>query len=222
MVVNHLAAKIKELRQLRDWTQQELANRSGITRETVASIETNKIKNPSAEIFIKLARAFNVRPEELYESAGYIKDAGISYAEARTPEELIELAKISLPISIPVYPFNFFAEYGIEIPNYIEPLEYVFRPRSATRKGNVVAFVADKNCLEPVISPSDIMILDNHADIKSGDIIAGVFDGLPHVGKFRKIDNEPLFKNCHGTYPIDDFHIITRVIVVIKRLTLYS
>jgi len=217
MVINRLATKVKELRILRNWTQQELARRSGITRETVASIETNKIKNPSAEIFIKLARAFNIRPEELYEAAGYIKDARSTYVHERTPEELIELAKISLPISIPVYPFDLYAEYGIEVPNYVEPLEYAFRPRTASRKGNVAAFVVDKNCLEPVISPNDIIILDSNADINSGDIIAGVFDGLPHVGKFRKIDNEPFFENSHGSFKIEDYHVIARVIVALKR-----
>jgi len=222
MVTNRLAEKIKELRVAREWTQHELAERSGVTRESVASIETGKIKNPSAEIFIKLAQAFNVPPEALYQAAGYIKDAQLTQAHQRTPEELIELAKIALPISIPVYPFNLYAEYGIEIPNYVEPLEYVFRPRSATRIGKVIAFNVDRNCLEPVISPTDIIILDSHADIDSVDLIAGVFDGLPHVGKFRKIAAEHLFENSHGSYKIQSFHIVTKVIVIIKRLTLYK
>ena len=55
--------KIKVLRAERDWTQKELANKLGITRQSVASIENGKY-SLSLELAFKIARIFQV---ELYD-----------------------------------------------------------------------------------------------------------------------------------------------------------
>lgn len=93
-MTNGLGQKIKELRAQRDWTQNELWRHSGIGRTTLASIETGKVANPSAPTFLKLARAFNIRPEELYEAAGYIREPRIAYEE--TPEQLLDNLKLNI------------------------------------------------------------------------------------------------------------------------------
>ena len=47
-------------------TQQELAERVGVTRQTIISIERGRYK-PSIELALRLAREFSVRVEELFE-----------------------------------------------------------------------------------------------------------------------------------------------------------
>jgi putative transcriptional regulator len=60
-----LANRIKEKRGELGLTQAELAERCGVTRKTVNTIE-NGVFTPSALLAIKLARALSVPVEELF------------------------------------------------------------------------------------------------------------------------------------------------------------
>ena len=50
-------------------TQQQLAERVGVTRQTIISIERGKYK-PSVELSLRLARVFGVSVEEIFELEG--------------------------------------------------------------------------------------------------------------------------------------------------------
>jgi putative transcriptional regulator len=56
-------------RQADGMTQEELADRVGVTRQTIISIEAGKY-NPSVGLALRLAAAFGVRVEELFELSG--------------------------------------------------------------------------------------------------------------------------------------------------------
>ncbi len=60
--------QIRELRALREMTQQELADRIGVTRQTVIAIEQDKY-SPSLETAFKVALALGVPLEECFEYA---------------------------------------------------------------------------------------------------------------------------------------------------------
>lgn len=47
-------------------TQQDIANKTGVTRQTINAIENNKY-SPTLELALKLARIFNVAVEEIFE-----------------------------------------------------------------------------------------------------------------------------------------------------------
>ncbi|MCL2881759.1 MAG: helix-turn-helix transcriptional regulator [Coriobacteriia bacterium] len=51
--------RIKVLRAERDWTQADLAERAGISRQAVISIEKYKY-TPSLELAFRIAEVFNV------------------------------------------------------------------------------------------------------------------------------------------------------------------
>jgi len=53
-------------RQHHDMTQEELADRVGVTRQTIISIEKGRY-NPSVELALRLARAFGVSVEDLFQ-----------------------------------------------------------------------------------------------------------------------------------------------------------
>jgi putative transcriptional regulator len=48
-----------------EMTQQQLADRVGVTRQTIISIEKGKYK-PSVELALRLARVFNVPVEKIF------------------------------------------------------------------------------------------------------------------------------------------------------------
>jgi putative transcriptional regulator len=49
-----------------EMTQEELASRAGCTRQTIIALEQGKYV-PSVELAFKIARAFNVRLEEVFQ-----------------------------------------------------------------------------------------------------------------------------------------------------------
>ena len=57
---------IKVQRAISNITQEELADKIGVTRKTINTIENGKFV-PSAILAIKLARYFGIKVEELFE-----------------------------------------------------------------------------------------------------------------------------------------------------------
>ena len=58
--------RVRERRQRNDWTQQDLAERLGVSRQTVNAIETGKY-DPSLPLAFALAALFKCRIEDLFE-----------------------------------------------------------------------------------------------------------------------------------------------------------
>ncbi|MCL2337828.1 MAG: helix-turn-helix transcriptional regulator [Firmicutes bacterium] len=58
--------RVKVLRAERDWTQSDLAEKIGISRQAVISIEKYKY-TPSLELAFKIAEIFNVSIHDVFE-----------------------------------------------------------------------------------------------------------------------------------------------------------
>jgi putative transcriptional regulator len=57
--------RLKVLRAERDWTQEELARRLGVSRQAVNAIETGKY-DPSLPLALKVGRLFEQPVEEIF------------------------------------------------------------------------------------------------------------------------------------------------------------
>jgi putative transcriptional regulator len=69
-MTRHVANQIRRFRFERDeMTQQELADRIGVTRQTVNAIELGKY-SPSLEVAFRIALVFGVPLEEVFEYTG--------------------------------------------------------------------------------------------------------------------------------------------------------
>jgi putative transcriptional regulator len=60
-----LENRIKVLRAERDWTQEQLAERVGVTRKTINTVERG-VFVPSTLLALRLARAFGVPVEQVF------------------------------------------------------------------------------------------------------------------------------------------------------------
>jgi putative transcriptional regulator len=69
MTGNKLENRIKVFRAMNDWTQEELAERVGVTRKTINTIENGKFV-PSAVLALKIAKAFEVPFEDVFQLPG--------------------------------------------------------------------------------------------------------------------------------------------------------
>lgn len=90
-----LGTKLRELRRKQNWTQSQVAQRTGGTASVVSAYE-NGIRQPSYEALIKLARLYNVSSNHLL---------GISGRRLPDSQYLISLdgltpAKISLVLQL--------------------------------------------------------------------------------------------------------------------------
>jgi len=60
-----LATNIKKLRKTHNLSQEQLAQKAGITYSTLIKIESGLNKNPTLETLTKIAGAFKVKIDEL-------------------------------------------------------------------------------------------------------------------------------------------------------------
>ena len=66
MATCHISNNIRKLRFNRDeMTQQQLADKTGVTRQTIAAIENGKY-SPSLELAFQIALVFNVPLQEVF------------------------------------------------------------------------------------------------------------------------------------------------------------
>ena len=211
-----LSEKLRQLRKERGWTQLEVARRSGIDRRTISYLEQDRNRNnqPSAKTLIGLARAFNIKPEELYQTAGYIKESGIAY-RAETPEEILDRLRLATPISIPVYSWQ---DFPFRAGDSVEPQEYVYISRRKSAGKRIEAYIVRGNCLEPKINDGDVIIVDREAAIDNNDIVACLLDGEFHVLRVCKVADELWLENNYKKYKFDECQSAAPVIECVRRL----
>jgi putative transcriptional regulator len=58
--------KLRELRAAKEWSQADLADKLGVSRQTVNAIETEKY-DPSLPLAFKVAHLFKLPIEEMFE-----------------------------------------------------------------------------------------------------------------------------------------------------------
>ena len=57
--------RLRVLRAERDWTQQELADQAGVSRQTIHAVENEKYE-PSLSLAFRLARLFGKPVEDIF------------------------------------------------------------------------------------------------------------------------------------------------------------
>ena len=60
-----LAKRLKELRKERNWTQQKLAEKAGLSFNAITKIEQGAAKHPTLKTLLKLADTFEISLDAL-------------------------------------------------------------------------------------------------------------------------------------------------------------
>jgi transcriptional regulator with XRE-family HTH domain len=71
-ILRLLAARLKELRDAKDWSQEELAERAAMQRSYLADLERGH-RNPSIRTLVRLANAFGIPVSALIDEKGKIR-----------------------------------------------------------------------------------------------------------------------------------------------------
>ena len=212
MVQQTLGEKLRELREVRGWSQAQLAMKSGITRSHISLIELGRLANPRADVLLKLARALNIPIEELYQAAGYEVGA-VGERRVETPEEILERLRVAQPISVPVYgEFHWGTVHD-------EPVEYVYRARIREAGKNLEGYVVRGDCMAPKIEPGDIVIVDRDRAPEPGNVIICVVHSQIIVGRLKMVKDEVWVANNKEQVKLEECQAAAVVIEVVKRLT---
>jgi putative transcriptional regulator len=65
-IMSTITNRVKELRTARDWTQEQLAQAAGVSRQSINSIERNRYV-PSLELALIFARIFNSSTDQIFQ-----------------------------------------------------------------------------------------------------------------------------------------------------------
>jgi transcriptional regulator with XRE-family HTH domain len=57
---------LREARQQRKLTQEELAARSGVEQTTISNLETGRVQSPTWETVSRLCKVLRVKPEDVF------------------------------------------------------------------------------------------------------------------------------------------------------------
>lgn len=61
-----MKSKLRELRTAKEWSQSDLADKLGVSRQTINAIETEKY-DPSLPLAFKVAQLFKLPIEDIFE-----------------------------------------------------------------------------------------------------------------------------------------------------------
>lgn len=62
--------KIKEVRELKKMTQEELSEKSGISRGTISALENGSVRTTTTKTLVKLAQALSVSVDQIFFTEG--------------------------------------------------------------------------------------------------------------------------------------------------------
>lgn len=210
-MVQTLGSTLRKFREERGWSQAQLAMKAGVPRSNISLIELGRLANPRADVLLNLAKALNIRVEELYQAAGYIKEAKVE-RRMETAEEILEKLKVAQPISVPVYgEFHWGTVHD-------EPLEYVYRARIREAGKNLEGYVVRGDCMAPKIESGDIVIVNRDRAPEPGNIVICVTRGQIRVGRLKVIKNETWVENNKEQVKLEECQAAAVVIEVVKRL----
>jgi len=65
-MASNISNSVKELRATRGWTQEQLAQAAGVSRQSINSIERNRYV-PSLELALKFAQIFACSTDEIFQ-----------------------------------------------------------------------------------------------------------------------------------------------------------
>ncbi len=95
----NLGDRIRGLRDTLGLTQGRLANSASLSQGYLSQLEKGDVKNPSAAVLLRIARATDVDPDELFEAAGYptvrtLRQIYRSYESTIEPDLLSYLGRL--------------------------------------------------------------------------------------------------------------------------------
>lgn len=150
--------RIKELRTQQHWSQQDLADRLDLSKQTISQYERG-VRKPDQDNLIALCDIFNVSTDYLLGKT----DVTVRYLNS------VQLQKLSAgSVRIPVLGR---VAAGIPIDAIQDILDWEEIPSKLGRTGEFFALKIQGHSMEPRIADGDVVIVHCQPDADSGDVV---------------------------------------------------
>lgn len=144
---------------------------------------------PSSPNIAKIARILMVDPDDIYQR---IHDGTLQHAAPRSFEDIMDEVQANKPLAVPVIQ-NLIAHMGTG-GGVIE--DYVYLP-ATFRRGkakSICAITATGECMEPMISPGNIVVFDKNASWSVGNIVVAIVNGEVLVKRLVEVGGKQVLR----------------------------
>ena len=230
-----LGNRIKELRDEKGWTQQELADYSGVSIDSIKGYESKKTKNITTENLNKIAKAFGLNISNFYDctlSVSKIKSCPLDVRKSSVSDEKSVVTPTNLKtlqenISIPFFE-NVYASAGSGLINDENPpktLEFsksFIRDYLGTTEFSSLNIIKSKgDSMQPTI-PKNALLFVRLGQVKEGHICVVRLEDELYVKRLQKRPVIKLISDNPCYDPIilhedENFELIGTVLGYIKR-----
>lgn len=216
---NEISNQIKVLRSKMGWSQSQLADKLGVSKQSVSNWETN-LKTPRMGALQKMSDLFGVSIGRITDGENFENNLiqqtaqlmqGLPYNKQ---QEVLEFTKNRLALSIPSNVIKFpkdndtleITASGVLSAGVGEFLDDSTKPFTVTVHKPVpsnydYAFQINGHSMEPVYQDKQVVFVKKEDDYRDGQIIAAVMDGCAYLKKLSVVDGEATLVSLNPQYP---------------------
>ena len=187
--------RLKKIRKLRNITQLELTQLSGVAQSSISQYESSKTRTPTIDIARKLAEALDV-------SVDYL----LGNTDDPTPPKKIEIKdKINLKENVVAFvgrvPILGRVAAGKPVPAIQEALGWMDIPAPYKKLGIDFALVIDGDSMSPRLNKGDLALIHMQNDAENGEIAIVIINGNDGVCKqFFKKESSVVLHSINPEY----------------------
>jgi len=181
-----MGERIKYLRNLKGWTQEELGAKVGMQKSAIAKYEKGNVENMKRSVIKKMSELFEVSPSYLMALDELDKLDNIRYVEEVVDIPVIGTIACGDPIT---------AEQNVSY--------YKKYNKSNLPSGEIYLLEAKGDSMEPKIPDKSLVLCRVQNDVENGEIAAVLLNGDTEgtLKRVRKIDGIMLLEAINPAYP---------------------
>ena len=230
-----LSNRIKQLRDIKGWTQQELADYSGVSIDSIKGYESKKTKNITTENLNKIAKAFDLNISNFYNNDLYVSEIekcplGVHKSSVSDKKSVVTPPNLKLSqdnFSVPYFDDVYASAGGGYInkenpPRMIEFSKSFLRDYLGTIEFSRLHIIKSKgDSMQPSI-PKNALLFVRLGQVKEGHICVVRVEDELYVKRLQKRPVIKLLSDNPDYDPItlhedEDFELIGTVLGYIKR-----
>lgn len=200
--------RVKKLRKALDWTQQELADKTGIGQSTIGQIESGRNKSIKPDKLLKLAEALNTTTEYLVNGTQPLSNHSASNVGKQGEGEMSATNHAREPDN--VYPtthrlrqvplISWVQAGKAHNAQWYDQQEMVSIISHVGQ--NAYALRVDGDSMEPEFTAGDIIIIDPDSEARAGSFVVAWHDDGTTLKQLIFDGSKPLLKPLNKIYPI--------------------
>lgn len=216
---NEISSQIKVLRSKMGWSQSQLADKLGVSKQSVSNWETN-LKTPRMGALQKMSDLFGVSIGRITDGDRFENNLiqqtaqlmqGLPYSKQ---QEVFDFAKSRLTLNVNSNVIKFpkdddtleITASGVLSAGVGEFLDDSTKPFTVTVHKPVpsnydYAFQINGHSMEPVYQDKQVVFVKKEDDYRDGQIIAAVMDGCAYLKKLSVVDGEATLVSLNPQYP---------------------